>query len=201
MVKSYLTHTHTRTTVLRLFGFCPGQPGWASTRRNIHPLTPFVVINHPLSASSIWYDPRHPLCSIHAPDSLFPQSLSKLSLVYLLAWHPPLHTPYISSPNHCLLFATHDHTIASCFAVVPRLCLLTLVSLSQPFTWNSVGMKAWRVSCLLCSAPLSWFVVRFAKSLSQQESCAIAKMTARCAFVVQYWYRYGPVIKVYNPAT
>jgi len=39
--------THTHTTVLRLFGFCPGQPGWAGTRRNIHPLTLIVVINHP----------------------------------------------------------------------------------------------------------------------------------------------------------
>jgi len=27
---------HTRTTVLRLSWFCPGQPGWAGTRRNIH---------------------------------------------------------------------------------------------------------------------------------------------------------------------
>ena len=40
---------------------------------------------------------------------LFLQSLSKFSLVYLLAWHPPLHTPYISSPNQCLLFAAHAH--------------------------------------------------------------------------------------------
>jgi len=55
---------------------------------------------------------------------------SNFSLVYILAWHPPLHTSYISSPNHCLLFATHAHTIATCFAVVPRLCLLILVSLS-----------------------------------------------------------------------
>ena len=31
-------HTHTHTTVLRLCGNCPGQPGWAGTRRNIHPL-------------------------------------------------------------------------------------------------------------------------------------------------------------------
>jgi len=55
------------------------------------------------------------------------------SLVYLLAWHLPLHTPYISSPNHCLLFTAHDHTIAAWFAVVPKLCHLILV-LSQPFT-------------------------------------------------------------------
>jgi len=45
--------THTHTTVLRLSGFCPGQTGWAGTRRNIHPFTPIMVINRPLSASSI----------------------------------------------------------------------------------------------------------------------------------------------------
>jgi len=60
----------------------------------------------------------------------FPQFLSKFSLVYLLAWHPQLHTPYISSHNHCLLFAAHANTITTCFAVVPRLCHLILVSLS-----------------------------------------------------------------------
>jgi len=46
-------HRQTHTTVLQLSGFCPGQPRWAGTRRNIHPLTSIVVINHPLSASSI----------------------------------------------------------------------------------------------------------------------------------------------------
>ena len=61
---------------------------------------------------------------------LFPQSLSKFSLGYLLAWHSPLHTPYISSPNHCLIFAAYAHTIATCFAIIPRLCHLVLVSLS-----------------------------------------------------------------------
>jgi len=90
----------------------------------------------PLSASSIYYNQWHPPCSIHVPDSLSPQSHSKFSLVYLLAWHPQLQTPYISSPNHCLLFTAYAHTIATCFAVVPRLCHLILV-LSQPFTWNS----------------------------------------------------------------
>jgi len=53
-------------------------------------------------------------------DSSFAQPLSKSSLVYLLVWHPPLRTPYISSPNHCLFFTTH------CFAVVSRLCHLIL---------------------------------------------------------------------------
>jgi len=83
-----------------------------------------------LSTSSVYYDPWHPPYSIHSLYSPFPQSLSKFSLVYLLAWHSPLHTPYISSPNHCLLFAAHAHTIATCFAVLLRLCHLILVSLS-----------------------------------------------------------------------
>jgi len=82
-------HTHTHTAVVRVCGFCLGQPGWAGTRRNIHPLTPIVVINSRLSASSIYYDPWHPPCSFHAPDNLFPQSLSKFSLVY--SWPGTLH--------------------------------------------------------------------------------------------------------------
>jgi len=55
----------------RFTALCPGLPGWAGTRRNIHPLTPIQIINHPLSASSIYYDPQHPPCSIYVPDSLF----------------------------------------------------------------------------------------------------------------------------------
>ena len=50
-----------------------------------------------------------------------PQPLSRSSLVYFLVWGSLLHTSYISSPN-CHLFAIHAHTIAACFAVVPRLC-------------------------------------------------------------------------------
>ena len=49
---------------------------------------------------------------------------------------PSTSYPYISSSNHCLLFATHAHTMTMCFSVVPRLCHLILVSLSQLFTWN-----------------------------------------------------------------
>jgi len=30
-------HTHAHTTILRLYGFCPRQPGWVGTRRIIHP--------------------------------------------------------------------------------------------------------------------------------------------------------------------
>jgi len=116
-------HTHTHTTVLRLYGFFPGQPCWAGTGRNIHSLTPIVVINHPLSASSVYYDPLHPPCSIHAPDNLFPQSLSKFSLVYLLTWHAPLHTVHFftqslssfrnTCPYHCILFCCSTKIMSS----------------------------------------------------------------------------------------
>jgi len=37
-VAALLADKHTHTTVLRLCGICPGQPGWGGTRRNIHPL-------------------------------------------------------------------------------------------------------------------------------------------------------------------
>jgi len=117
------THTH---MALWISAGKPGEPEPAETFTH-------STYRHPLSPSAIYYDPWHPPCSIYVPDSLFPQSLSKFSLVYLLAWHPQLHTPCISSPNHCLLFVAHAHTIAICFAVVPRLCL------SQPFTWNSIS--------------------------------------------------------------
>ena len=113
-----------------------GQPGWAATRRKIHPLTPTVVINHPLPASSIYFNPCHPPCSIYVPDSLFPQSLSTFYLVYLFIWHSPLHTPYISSPNYCLLFAAHAHTIAICFCYSSEI-MSSNPSLSEPITWNS----------------------------------------------------------------
>ena len=55
------------------------------------------------------------------------------SLVYLLVWSPPPHIPYISSPNQCLLFAAHAHTIATSFAVVSILYHVFLVFLSTPY--------------------------------------------------------------------
>ena len=53
----------------------------------------------------------------------------------LLALDPQLHTPCISSPNHRHLFAAHAHTNAACFAAIPMLCHLYLVSVSAPYLW------------------------------------------------------------------
>jgi len=40
----------------RFTALCPGLPGWAGTRRNIHPPTTILIIIQSLSASSIYYE-------------------------------------------------------------------------------------------------------------------------------------------------
>jgi len=47
------THTNPYN---HLTALCLGLPGLASTRRNIHPLTPVLIFKHPLSTSFIYYD-------------------------------------------------------------------------------------------------------------------------------------------------
>jgi len=79
---------------------CPGLPGWAGTRRHIHPLTTILIINYHLSSAIHGIPPVQFMCL----TVFFAQPLSKSSLVYIFIWHPPLHTPYISSPNDCLPF-------------------------------------------------------------------------------------------------
>ena len=61
---------HCVLSVLR--GYCRYvilQDTQAGTRRNTHPLTPILIIGHPLSTSSIYYDPQHHLCSVYVLDS------------------------------------------------------------------------------------------------------------------------------------
>jgi len=100
---------------------CPGLPGWAGTRRNIHPPT----ISLSWSSSNLYQ--LLPSNTIH---SILPVQITCLAIflhnlsprpLWSTSWSGALHAPYISSPNQCLLFATHVHTIAACFAVVPRL--------------------------------------------------------------------------------
>jgi len=76
-VYSMGTHTLTHTTVLQFSGLS-GTNQVSRYQKKHSPLTTIVVISHPLSASSICYDPWHPPCSIYMPDSLFPQSPSFL---------------------------------------------------------------------------------------------------------------------------
>ena len=47
--KARYGHTHTQN---RLMALCPGLPGWANTKRNIHALTPILIIKHLLSPTT-----------------------------------------------------------------------------------------------------------------------------------------------------
>jgi len=55
-----------------------------------------------------------------------------------------------TSPNDCLLYAAHAHTITTCFAVELRLCQLILVC--QLFTWNSFILTSHILLTILISA-------------------------------------------------
>ena len=72
------------------------------------------------SPFSICNGPWHPLYSTYVLDSPYVLPLSRSSLVL----NPQLHAPYISSPSHRHLFATHDRTSAACSAAIPMLCQL-----------------------------------------------------------------------------
>jgi len=128
-MKKRNTHTHTHNCFMALWNLS-GTTRVSRYQKKHSPTHTHRGRQSSQFAFSIYYDPWHPLYSIHVLHSLFPQSLFKFSLAYLLAWYTPLHTPYIFSPNHCLLFAAHAHTIATCSTVVLRLCPLIAVSLS-----------------------------------------------------------------------
>ena len=131
-----LNNTHTQP----FNGFCLGQPGLAGTRTKTHPLTANLIIGHPLSSSSIYNDPWHPLCSFYVLDNPLGKPLFRSSLVFLLVLDPELHTSYISSPSHHHLVAAHAHTNAACSAAKPMLRHLYLVSLSAAYL--GVGLLA-----------------------------------------------------------
>jgi len=58
-------------------GFCPGLPGRPVPVETLtHSLTPILIIEHPLSSSSIYNDPWHPLCSFYMLDNPLGQPLS-----------------------------------------------------------------------------------------------------------------------------
>ena len=112
---------HTHTTVSRpLVRDYPGRPVPEETFTHSNPI---LIIRHPLSSSSIYYDPQHPLYSVYVLDSPFRQPLPRSSLVFLLVLDALLHAPCISSSSRHL-FAAHAHTIAACSAAIPVLCLV-----------------------------------------------------------------------------
>ena len=101
----------------------------------VKPVPEEIFTHSNLSWSSIIPYLLHPSTVIHGilpvqstHLTVFFHNLSP-SFLWSLSWavtlHFILHTflhPIIV--NHCLLFATHAHTISACLAVVPRLCHL-----------------------------------------------------------------------------
>ena len=112
-----ISTTTTTTTILRLSGPCPGQLRWAGTRRYIHPLTAITVINHPYLLSLSFM--IHGILLVQFTCLAVFLHYICSSLLWSTTWPGTHH--FISSPNHCLLFTAHAHTIATCFAVVLKL--------------------------------------------------------------------------------
>jgi len=108
------THTHTHTTILWLSGFCPGLPG--------EPIPEEAFTHSHLSWLSIVPYLLHPSNAIHdilSIQSTRLQSFSQYQVFFGIA--PSTSHSIHFSPNHSLLFAACALTIATCFAVVPRL--------------------------------------------------------------------------------
>jgi len=124
------THTHTHTHTLPFYGsgFCLRQPGEKHSPTHTCHGHQSSLILHLLQSMTC------SLFNLHACQFFFSQSLSKFSLVCLLAWHPPLHTPYISSPNHCLHFCLCGYYTTSSincpFSTVRGIFLTWLLSLA-----------------------------------------------------------------------
>ena len=116
------THTHTHSQPYNgiLSGTTRYQKKHSPTHTHPDHRTSFIIFLHlqRSMASSLF--------SLRAWQSSWTTSLQ-----VLLALDPQLHTPCISSPNHH--FAAHAHTNAACFAAIPMLCHLYLVSLSAPY--------------------------------------------------------------------
>jgi len=118
---------------LKLSGFCPHQTRWASTRRNIHPLTPIVVINHTLSASSIYYSMASSLFNLRAWQSFSTNSLQvffglPLGLAPSTSYSIHFFTQSLSSfRNTCQYY----HNLFCCSTGImsskPSLCLTPLL--------------------------------------------------------------------------
>jgi len=97
-----LLHTHTHTALWILSGTTR-----VSRYQKEHSPT-HTYRGHQLC--HVYYDPWHPPCSIYVPADLFPQSLSKFSLVYIQAWHLPYSIHFsVDLVHYALRHATERH--------------------------------------------------------------------------------------------
>jgi len=93
--------THTHTTILRICGICLGQPGWAGTRRNIHPLHSSWSSIIPICFLHLL---RHMASSVFNPRAL--QSFSTISLQVFFGLPLGL-VPRKQAIKNCSVFPPH----------------------------------------------------------------------------------------------
>ena len=67
-----------RKNTHHLVALCPGLPGCAGTRRNIHPLTPILIIKHSINFLHLLRDIASSLFNLRAWQSFFTTSLQVL---------------------------------------------------------------------------------------------------------------------------
>jgi len=119
----------------------------------MHPLTPILIIGHPLSPSSIYNYLWHPLCSVYELDSPLGQPLSRSSLAlggpstsYSMHFFTQSPSSFRSTcPYQCSLF---------CCNTSDTVCHLYLVSLSSllgslSFNFNATHSPDHSHLCLL----------------------------------------------------
>ena len=130
---NFIQITTTKTTILQLFVWDYGLSWYQKKHSHTHTYpdhqTSFISLLNLLRSIA------YALFNLRAcADSLFAQSLSEFTLVYLLVWNPLDHFILHTLLHLIIVFFMqhmHAHNIATCFAVVvPRLCHLFLVSLS-----------------------------------------------------------------------
>ena len=112
----------------RFTALCLGQPGWASTRRNIHPLTSIVVINHP-----------YPLFTSITIRGILPVQLTCLtvflhnlcpSFLWSSSWPGTLHFILHTFLHPITVFFSQHISIPSCM-VNNEQCIYSFISFIQ----------------------------------------------------------------------
>jgi len=96
----------TKTTTVCLTALYPGRSGWASTRRNMHSLTPCLCGCYTTSLINFLHLLRFIASSLHifvGSDNLFLWPHSKFSLACLYVLHLPLQNPCIFHPMFLVL--------------------------------------------------------------------------------------------------
>jgi len=172
-----------------LYGFCPGQPRWAGTRRNIHPLTLIMV-----SIARYLLHPQIRSMASSLFDSHAWQSFSTISLKVFfglrLGWAPStsysIHffTQSLSSfhstcPYHCNMFCWSTEIMSSnpslstlylelCLnSLTPHIHLTILISTcwsatSFPFLWAKSYFHATttlHTTVVLSPSHCQWYIL------------------------------------------